>query len=166
MGQRTILILAGLWVRVQHGDTGEGGRLGVFGEIFVAGEAHGYADFRFGASRSRGIESGCNRWPNDAQYAAAAAYGHILAQSNLGGHAKSEFDLRAFAQRRIGEEKDSAGTEVLGESHAFEGTVGLAQGERKKIREALSHTAFNPHWSSGHNGVTSFAESSKAQGLL
>jgi hypothetical protein len=109
---------------------------------------------------------GCSGWPHYTQYAAAAAYGHVLAQSDLGGHAKSELDFRAFAERRISEEEDSTRTEVLGESHAFQGGVGLAQREREKVREPLSDTAFNPHWSRGHSGVTSFAESSKGQRIL
>jgi hypothetical protein len=134
----------------------ECGGVGGLGEIFVAIEANRNSDFRFTMGRNR-VEFGGR--PDHAQNASSAANGHALAQRDLGGHSESDFDFRAFGERRVGEEEDSARTEVLGESDAFEGGCGLAERERKKIGKPLSDTAFNLNWRSGHSGVTSSAES-------
>ena len=154
--------------RVESRDAREGGgRLGGFGEVLVAFEAHGDADLGFRLGRSGTIESwACRGGPNHSQDSAAASHGHALAKGNLGGHAECEFDLGAFGERSVGEEEDSARTQVLGESHAFKGSPRLTQREREKIGEPLSDTAFNSNWRSGHIRVTSFAESPKAQSLL
>jgi hypothetical protein len=158
MSQRPVFLVVG----VKSRDSREsGGRLGGFGEIFVAFEAHGDADFRF-----RGRRIGRRGRPDYPQNAAPAADGHAFAQSDLGGHAQREFDFGAFGELSAGEEKDSAGTEILGEADAFNGGSRLTKRERKKVREPLADTAFNPNWRSGHSRVTSFAESPKAQALL
>jgi hypothetical protein len=149
-------------VGVKSRDSREGaGRRGGLGEIFVAFEAHGDADFRF-----RWRRFGRGGRPDYTQNVASAAYGHALAQSDLGGHAEGEFDFGAFGEGSAGEKEDSAGTEVLGEADALNGISGLTKRERKKVREPLADTAFNPNWRSGHSRVTSFAESPKAQALL
>jgi hypothetical protein len=158
MSQRLVFFVVG----VKSRDAREGGgRLGRFGEIFVAFEAHGDADFRF---RRRRLGRGGR--PDYPQNVASAAYRHAFAESDLGGHAQSEFDFGAFGERSAGEKEDSAGTEVLGEADALNGGSGLAKREWKKVREPLADTAFNPNWRSGHSRVTSFAESPKAQALL
>jgi hypothetical protein len=147
MSQRPVFFVVG----VKSGDAREaGGRLGGFGEIFVAFQTHGDADFRF-----RGRRVGRGGRPDYPQNVAAAAYRHAFAQSDLGGHAQREFDFGAFGERSAGEEEDSAGTEVLGEADAFNGGSGLTKRERKKVREPLADTAFNPNWRSGHSRVTS-----------
>jgi hypothetical protein len=87
---------------------------------------------------------------------APAAYGHTLAESNLGGHTEREFDFGAFGERSTGEEEDTARTEILGESDAFNGSPGLTKREREKVGEPLSDTAFNSNRKSSHSGVTSF----------
>jgi len=151
-------------VRVQGRDPREGGgRFGGLGEILVAFEAHGHSDLGFQVRCSRRIRSGSGGRPLDSQNVAPATYGHALAQGDLGGHAKREFDFGACGQGSVGEEENTTRTEVLGESDALHGSTGLAQREREKIREPLSDTAFNPNWRSGHCGVTSFAELPKAQ---
>lgn len=143
-----------------------GGRRRGFGEVFVAFEAHGNADLGFRLGRSGTIWNGRCCGPNHSQDTAAAAHGHALAQGDFGGHAECEFDFGAFSERSVGEEEDSARTQVLGESDAFKGSPRLTQREREKIREPLSDTAFNSNWRSSHIRVTSFAESPKAQALL
>jgi hypothetical protein len=146
VGQRLVFVV--LWVK--GGDAREGGgRLGGLREIFVALEANRYSDFRFSRRRV-----GCGRRPDYSQDTAAAAYGHALAQSDLGGHAEGELDLGTFTERRVGEEEDSARTEILGESDAFEGSLGLTKREWKKVGESLSGTAFNLNWRSGHGGAS------------
>jgi hypothetical protein len=158
MSQRPVFFVVG----VKSRDAREGGgRLGGLGEIFVAFEAHGYADFRF-----LGRRVGRGRRPDYPQNVAPAAYRHAFAQSDLGGHAQREFDFGAFGERSAGEKEDATGTEILGEAHALNGGSGLTKRERKKIREPLADPAFNPNWRSGHSRVTSFAESPKAQALL
>jgi len=163
VGQRPVFLVVGVECR----DAREGGgRLGGLGEILVAFEAHGHSDFGFQVRSSRGIWSGGGGRADDPQNVAPAAYGHALTQGDLGGHAEREFDFGAFGERSVGEEKDSARTEVLGESDAFDGASRLAQREREKIRKPLSDTAFNSNRRSGHSSVTSFAELPRAQTLL
>ena len=143
-----------------------GGCCRAFGKILIAFEPHRDADLGLRVSRSGTIGNRCGGGPNHPQDTAAAAYGHALAQGDLGGHPEGEFDFGAFGERSAGEEEDSARTQILGESDAFKGSPRLTQREREKIREPLSDTAFNCNWRSGHIRVTSLAESPKAQGLL
>jgi hypothetical protein len=158
MGQRPVFVV--MWVK--GGDAREGGgSLGRLGEIFVAFEAYGNADFRFSIGRI-----GRRRGPDYPQNMAPAAYRHTLAESDLGGHAECEFDFGPLGERGAGEKEDSTRTEVLGESDPFNGGPGLTKRERKKVREPLSDTAFNSNWRSGHGCVTSLTESPKAQALL
>jgi len=77
---------------------------------------------------------------------AAAAHGHAFTERDLGGHAQCQFDFGAFGKRSVGEEEDSARTEILGESYAFNRRPGLAERQREEIRESLSDAAFNPNW--------------------
>ena len=97
---------------------------------------------------------------------AAAAHRHALPKGNFGGHAEGEFDFSALGKRSVGEKEDAARTEILGEADALNRSARLTKGHRKKVGEALSDTAFNCDWRSGHDGVTSFAGSSKVQALL
>jgi hypothetical protein len=114
VSQRPVFFVVG----VKSRDSREGGgRLGGFGKIFVAFEAHGDADFRF---RWRRVGRRGGR-PDYPQNVAPAAYRHAFAQSDLGGHAEGEFDFGAFGQRSAGEKEDAAGTEILGEADAFNG---------------------------------------------
>ena len=123
MRQRPVFFVVG----VKSRDSREGaGRLGGFGEVLVAFEAHGDADFRF---RWRRVGRRGGR-PDYPQNVAPAADGHAVAQSDLGGHAQREFDFGAFGERSAGEEEDSAGTEVLGEADTFNGGSGLTKRER------------------------------------
>jgi hypothetical protein len=101
VSQRAVFVVVG----VKGRDAREaGGGLGGLGEILVAFEAHGNADFRLG----RRIEGGGGL--DDPQNVAAAAYGHALAQSDFGGHAEGELDFGAFGEGSTGEEEDSART--------------------------------------------------------
>ncbi len=138
-----------LWVQGRDA-RGGGGGLGGLREILVALKAHRNPDLWVRLGRI-----GWSGRPDDSQDAASAANRHAFAQRDLRRHAEREFDFGAFGQRSVGEEEDPAGTEVLGESDAFQGGPGLPKRERKKVREALSDTAFNPNWRSGHGGLTS-----------
>jgi hypothetical protein len=139
---------------VNGGDPRErGGGVSGLREIFVAIEANCNSDFRF---RRRRIVFG--RRPDHSQNAAPAAYGHAFSQSDLGRHAESDFDFGAFGERSVSEEEHSARTEVLGESEAFQGSGGLAERERKKIRKPLPGTALKLNWWSGHKRRPSLAE--------
>src|SRR5207247_10989402 len=103
--------------------------------------------------------------PYASQNAAPTAHRHVLAQRDFRGHAKSQFDFGAFGQGSVGEEEDSARTEILGKADAFNRSAGLTERKRKEIREPLSDTAFNANWRSGHRNGTSFAEATKPQPL-
>jgi hypothetical protein len=94
-----------------------------------------------------------------------AAHWHALAQSDFGGHAECEFNFSTFAKLRAGKEKDSARTEILSKSNAFDTGAGLMKRERQEVGEPLAGTAFNSNWRSGHSGLTSFAESPKSAGV-
>ena len=154
-------------VGVQRRNAGEGGgRPGRLGEIIVTFEAYGNADFRFGGSGYRRIWIGRCGGTNHSQNTSPAAHGHTLPQGDLRGHAKGKFNLATFGEGGAGEKKDSARAQILSEAEPFNRCIGLAQGKRKKIREPLSDTAFNSNRRSGHRGLTSFAESPKAQALL
>jgi hypothetical protein len=127
VGQRPGFLV--LVVGMEGGDARERS-FGALGEVLVALEADGNADFGFRVRRSRRIRSAWGR-PLDPQNVAPAANGHALTQRDLRRHAEREFDLGAFGERSVGEEKNSARTEVLGESDAFHGGSGLAQRERE-----------------------------------
>jgi len=145
MGQWPVLLMS----RVKSRDPREGGgRLGRLGEIFVAFEADGNADFRFSMRR---IGRRSRRGPDYAQNMAPAAHGHALAKSDLGGHAEREVDFGAFGEWGAGEKEDSPRTEVLRESDALHGRPGLTQRERKEVGEPLSDTAFNSNGRVGHS---------------
>jgi len=159
MSQCPVLLVSG----VKSRDPREaGGRLGRLGKIFVAFEAYGNAYFRFSMGMGR---IGRGGRPDYSQNMPPAAHGHVLAKSDLGGHAEREFDFGALSERGAGEEEDSTRTKVLGESNAFHGGPGLTKRERKKVREPLSDTAFNSNGRVGHSGVTSFVESPKSAGV-
>ena len=137
MGQWPVLLMS----RVKSRDPREGGgRLGRLGEIFVAFEADGNADFRFSMRR---IGRRSRRGPDYAQNMAPAAHGHGLAQSDFRGHAQREFDFGAFGEGGVGEEEDSTGAEILSESHSVHGRAELAESEGEQVREPLTDTAFN-----------------------
>ena len=142
MGQRPIFVV--MWVKGRHPREG-GGRLGRLGKIFVTFEPDGNAKFRFSMGRIAR-----RRGPDYSQNMAPAAYGHTLAEGDLGGHAQGEFDFRAFGERGAGEKEDSPRTEVLRESDALHGGLRLTQRERKEVREPLSDTAFNSNRRVGH----------------
>jgi hypothetical protein len=147
---------------MQGSSTGErSGRFDRFRQIVVAVETDGDADLCLSASSLRA--SGCERilagkrGTDHAQNASATTDRHAVAECDFGGHAESEFDLRALVQRRIGEKEHSAGAEILSESHAIGASCRLMERKREEIREPLSDAPFNPNWRSGHRGITSFA---------
>ena len=86
---------------------------------------------------------------------APATHAHVFAEGDLGGHFQGEFDFRTFAERHIGEQKSSAGAEILSEAESFDGGRNVAQGNRKVKSEALSNAAFNTNRRSSHGRVTS-----------
>src|ERR1700683_2764401 len=57
--------------------------------------------------------------------------------------------------RHVGEEKSSAGTEVLREAESFGASCNVKQGDWKIKSEALSNAAFNTNRRSSHGRVTS-----------
>jgi hypothetical protein len=138
---------------MKSGNSGEcGSRFGL-GQIFVAFQADRDPDL--GIFMARGVGRirrtiGRGRGPDDAQNMAAAAYRHAIAEGNFGGHAKGKFDCGAFGERGAGEKEDAARAEILSESDALDRGSGLTKGERKKVREPLSDTAFNSNWRGGH----------------
>lgn len=76
-------------LRMESRDAREGsGSPGCLGKIFVAFQTDGNADFRFSVGRIGG--GGRPEYPENM---APAAYGHTLAESDLGGHAQGEFDF-------------------------------------------------------------------------
>jgi hypothetical protein len=83
----------------------------------------------------------------------ATTNAHALTKCDFRGHAEGDFDFCAFLKRNFGEEKDSAGTHVLGEAKAFDGGSDLPERKRKQVREPLSGAAFNPNWRSGHRHI-------------
>jgi len=129
LGQATVVIVVWILVGMEGGNARKGGRRdGGLGQIFVAVEAHGDSYFGFGERRSGSLVSRFGGGPDYAQYAAAAAYRHILTQRDLGRHAQRELDFGAFGDGRVGEKENSPRTEILGEPNAFHPR--LAQRER------------------------------------
>ena len=157
LGQGTIFLL--LRMRMKSGDAHmRGGRSRIFGKIFVTFEPDRDSDLGLGAAGSaaflgRGYR-GRRRRANYAQNVSAAAHRHVLSECNFGRHAEGQFDFSAHLQRRIGEEKYSARTEVLGKSEAFGAAVNLPERNREQVREALPNTTFHPNWSSSHIAET------------
>jgi hypothetical protein len=151
MGRKLLVLGMG----VQRGDSRQIRRR--IWQIFVTFQSNGDAYLGFRAVRAEIVRS---RGSHHPQYAPTAAYRHALAQCDLRGHTQGEFDFGPFGQSRIGNEEDSAGTEILGESDAFHRPEWLAQRKGQRIWESLSDAAFNPDWRSGH-GVTSFGEAPK-----
>lgn len=130
-------------VLVKTGHPGKaGGGLGGFGEIVIAFEANRDANLS-PADRGLGARTIWGRRPDHAQNAAAAAYGHAFAESDLGRHSERDFDFGALGEWSVGEEENSARAEVLGKSDAFERCCELAEGKRKKIRKPLPDAALN-----------------------
>ena len=62
---------------------------------------------------------------------------------HLGRHPQCDLNFGAFGEGSVGEEKDPARTEILGESDAFERFCDLSERQRKKIGKPLPDTAFN-----------------------
>lgn len=139
------------------------GRVFYFGQIFITIQADGHTNLRFCLWRlglSRIWQSpDCIFCPNDAQDPAPAAYAHILAERNFGGHLQSEFDLCTFAQRHIGEQKGTTGTKVLSEAEAFGSGCCIAQRDRKVESEALPDATFNANRGDSHRRVPFLRES-------
>src|SRR5882672_4578647 len=132
-----------------------------FREIFIALQADGNANLGFGRlcfSRLNcelelpAVISGLD----DAQNVAPATDAHIFTERDLRGHLQGEFDFRAFVERHIGEQKGSAGTQILGEAEPFGGGGNVTQGNREVKSEALSNAAFNANRRIRHGRVTSF----------
>jgi len=168
---------AGRWGRfrlvggVQGGNAPEVGRaiLG-FGKIIVAVQADGHANFGVGRLvlgwSGRGncgldLDRGCGhpavvRGFDDPQDAAPATDAHAFAEGDFAGHLQRKLNFRTFVERHVGEQKSSAGTEVLSETQSFGGGRNVAQGDGKIKSKALSDAAFNTNRGSSHGRVTSF----------
>ena len=137
-------------------------RFGGFLQIFVAFQADRDPDLGFGwCSSGRSVLP--HHRPGDAKHMPAAAHWHALSQSDFRRHSQRQFNFAAFSQGYVGEQKNAARAQVLGESHAFNGSSTLADGNRKQVRESLSDTAFNSNWRSGHSAVTSLPRRRKLQ---
>ena len=138
------------------------GRLGGFLKIFVAFQTNRHSDLGFGSNRGRRSLFPHHR-PRDPKNMPAATHRHAFSQGDLGGHAQRQFDFGAFRKRRVRKQKNSAGAQVLGESHALDCSSTLPDGNREQISESLAHTAFHSNWRSGHSALTSLPRRRKLQ---
>jgi hypothetical protein len=124
-------------------------RVGRLRQIFVTFQPNCNANLTLHPQRQALLKRG---GANDAQDMALAPHRHAVAQRDLRGHAERKFDLGTFDQGSVGEKENSARAQVLSEPNAFNGTLGLTQGNRQQVRESLSNAAFNLDWRSGHKG--------------
>ena len=63
--------------------------------------------------------------------------------------------VRSFSERHVGEEEDSARTEILGEAEPFRRGCNVTQGNRQIKTETLSNAAFNTNRRIRHGRGTS-----------
>jgi len=111
MWQGLVFVVMG----VQRGHSRQTGGRGIW-QILVAFQPNCHANLGFRTNRH--VARDGSR-PHHSQDASTAAYRHALSQGDLRGHSQSEFDFVAFGQSGVRKEKDSTGTQVLGESDAL-----------------------------------------------